>query len=74
MLSPTRPLPTTGAKARIRHFGGEVELGTICAVYDSGRGVEVSCESGEKMRFALSPSTAKFVLAGAAHGSEMELV
>lgn len=74
MLSPTRPLPSPGAKARIRHFGGEVEIGTVCAVRDGGRSVEVSCESGEKMQFALSPSTAKFVLAGSAHGAEMELL
>ena len=74
MLSPTRPLPRVGARASIQHFGGEVETGVVCAVSDGGRRVEVSARSGERMEFALSPATAKFVLAGAAHGAEMELL
>ncbi len=49
-------------------------MGTVCAVGDCGRRVEVSCESGERLEFALSPATAKFVLVGAAHGAEMELL
>lgn len=73
MLGSTRPLPHIGASARIQHFGGDVEMGTVCAVGDGGRIVEVSCESGERMEFALSQATAKFVLVGAAHGAEMEL-
>jgi hypothetical protein len=74
MLGPTRLLPRIGARARIQHFGGGVEMGTVCAVGDGGRRVEVSCESGERLEFALSPATAKFVLVGAAHGAEMELL
>lgn len=49
-------------------------MGVVCAVADAGRSVSVSCESGERMEFALSPSTAKFVLAGSTHGAEMELI
>lgn len=74
MLGPTRPVPRLGAKARISHFGGEVEIGVICALRDGGRRVEVSCESGEKLEFALSLATAKFVAAGSAHGAAMELL
>jgi hypothetical protein len=74
MLGPTRPLPTLGAQARISHFGGEVEMGVVCAVRDGGRHVEVSVESGERFEFLLHPATAKFVISGAAHGMEMELL
>lgn len=74
MLRPTRPLPSLGSKARISHFGGEVEMGVVCAVHDDGRRVEVSCESGERMEFALNPATAKFVQADGAHGAQMELI
>ncbi|HEV7943201.1 MAG TPA: hypothetical protein VGP17_10430 [Solirubrobacteraceae bacterium] len=74
MLAPTRPLPHIGARARIQHFGGDVVMGTVCVVGEGGRRVEVSCESGERMEFVLSPATAKFVLVGAAHGAEMELL
>jgi hypothetical protein len=74
MLGPTRPLPRLGCRARIRHFGGEVEVGVVCAVHDSGRRVEVRCGSGEMVIFALSPATAKFMLAGSAHGAEMDLL
>jgi hypothetical protein len=49
-------------------------MGTVCAVGEGGRRVEVSSESGERMEFALSPATAKFVLVGAAHGAEMKLL
>lgn len=49
-------------------------MGTVCAVGDGGRRVEVSCESGERMEFALSPATAKFVLVGAVHGAELEML
>ncbi len=74
MLGPTRPFPHIGARARIQHFGGDVEMGTVCVVGENGRRVEVSCESGERLEFALSPATAKFVLVGATHGAEMELL
>lgn len=74
MLRPTRPLPKVGARARIRHFGGEVELGVVCRVGDGGRTVQVSCGNGDLIEFTLSPATAKFVLAGSAHGAEMELL
>lgn len=67
-------MPKVGAIARIRHFGGEVELGFVCDVGEGGRQVRVRCESGDLIEFTLSPATAKFVLAGEAHGAEMELL
>jgi hypothetical protein len=48
-------------------------MGVVCAVRDGGRCVTVSAQSGESFEFALSPATAKFVLAGDAHGADMEL-
>lgn len=41
MLGPTRPFPRVGASARIKHFGGSVELGTVVAVHDDGARVSV---------------------------------
>jgi hypothetical protein len=67
-------VPKLGALARVSHFGGDVEIGIVCAVRDGGREVEVSVESGERFEFLLHPATAKFVLSGAAHGVEMELL
>ncbi len=49
-------------------------MGEVCAVRDGGRCVIVSAQSGERLEFALSPATAKFVLAGSAHGADMELI
>ena len=74
MLGPSRPVPRLGAKARISHFGGEVQIGVVCGLRDGGRRVEVSCESGEMIEFALSLATAKFVATGSAHGAAMELL
>lgn len=74
MLGPTRPLPQVGARARIRHFGGEIELGVVCGVREGGRRVQISCDGGELVEFTLSPATAKFVLADSAHGADMELL
>lgn len=74
MLGPTRPLPKVGARARICHFGGEVELGVVSGVCEGGRRVLVRCESGELLEFSLSPATAKFVAAGDLHGASMELL
>ncbi len=49
-------------------------MGVVCAVRDGGRHIEVSVESGERLEFLLHPATAKFVISGAAHGVEMELL
>lgn len=49
-------------------------MAIVSAVRDGGRCVLVSCEGGETLEFALSPATAKFVLAGSAHGADMELL
>jgi hypothetical protein len=74
MLGPTRPLPRVGAKARIAHFGGSSEEVTVVAVHEQGRSLEVRCESGETLEFALSAATARFVLAGASQGPRLELL
>lgn len=49
-------------------------MGEVCAVRDGGRCVTVSARSGESFEFELSPASAKFVLAGSAHGADMELI
>jgi hypothetical protein len=74
MLGPSRQLPRVGAAARIVHFGGSSELGTVLAVHEQGRRVEVRGEGGELLEFVLSPATARFVLAGSAQGPRLELL
>jgi hypothetical protein len=74
MLGPTRPLPRVGAHARIKHFGGSVERGTVVAVHDDGARVIVEGEDGESYEFVLSPANARFVSAGDAHGPRLELL
>ena len=74
MLGPSRPLPRVGASARIAHFGGGFERGTVLAVREQGRRLEVRAEGGEVLEFVLSPATARFVSAGSAHGPRLELL
>jgi hypothetical protein len=74
MLGPSRPLPRVGAVARIAHFGGGYERGTVIAVAEEGRRLHVRVESGETLEFVLSPATARFVAAGVAHGPRLELL
>jgi hypothetical protein len=75
MLGPSRPVPRVGARARIAHFGGSFEPGTVIAVHDDGRRVEVRGEDGgETLEFVLSPATARFVAAGSSHGLRLELL
>jgi hypothetical protein len=74
MLGPSRPVPRVGASARIAHFGGGFEHGTVIAVREQGRRVEVRAEGGEVLEFVLSPATARFVSAGSAHGPRLELL
>lgn len=56
------------------HFGGGFELGTVIAVREEGRCLEVRCESGETLQFVLSPATARFVSAAGVHGPRLELL
>ena len=74
MLNPSRPLPRVGASVRIAHFGGGFERGTVLALDDDGRRLEVLCEGGATLVFVLSPATARFVAAGGAHGPRLELL
>jgi hypothetical protein len=74
MPVPSRPVPRVGARARIAHFGGGFELGTVLAVHEDGRRLEVRGETGEVLEFVLSPATARFVQAGTAHGPRLELL
>ena len=63
-----------GSQARIAHFGGGFELGTVLAVHDEGRRLEVRGEAGDVLEFVLSPATARFVSADSAHGPRLELL
>lgn len=74
MLGPTRPVPRVGGRARIAHFGGGFEMGTVLAVHDEGRRLEVRGEGGETHEFVLNPATARFLAAGGAHGPRLELL
>ena len=56
------------------HFGGGFELGTVIAVREEGRRLEVRCEGGETLQFVLSPATARFVSAAGVHGPRLELL
>lgn len=74
MLGPSRPFPRPGARARVAHFGGGFEAAHVVAVHDDGRRLEVRCEGGELLEFALSPATARFVAAGSTSGMRLELL
>jgi hypothetical protein len=74
VLGPSRPLPVPGAPARIAHFGGGFEAGTVVSVDDEGRRVSVRSEGGELLEFVLNPATARFVAAGEAGGPRLELL
>jgi hypothetical protein len=74
VLGPSRPLPRIGARARIAHFGGGFEHGTVLAVHDEGRRLEVRDELGEVLEFVLNPATARFVSADGVHGPRLELL
>ena len=67
-------MPRVGARARVAHFGGGFEAATVVVVHDQGRRLEVRCEGGEMLEFALSPATARFVAAGSSHGARLELL
>jgi hypothetical protein len=74
MIGPTRPLPRVGGHARIKHFGGSVERGTVVAIHDEGARLSVEGEDGELYEFVLSPASARFLSAGDAHGPRLELL
>jgi hypothetical protein len=67
-------VPEVGAQVRIAHFGGSFERGTIVAVREEGRRLEVRGEAGETHDFLLSPATARFVSAASAQGPRLELL
>jgi hypothetical protein len=67
-------VPRPGAAARIAHFGGGFESGTVLAVHEEGRRLEVRGEDGQVLEFVLSPATARFVSASGAHGPRLELL
>jgi hypothetical protein len=74
VLRPTRPLPRVGAPVRICHFGGGFERGTITAVEADGRRLLVRGEDGGSMPFELNAATARFLAAGNAQGTRLELL
>ncbi len=74
MLGPSRPLPRVGSRARIAHFGGGFEAGTVVAVLEEGRRLEVRAEAGDVLEFVLNPASARFVSATSASGPRLELL
>jgi len=60
--------------ARISHFGGGFERGTVVAVHEHGRRLEVAGEDGTVVEFVLNPATARFIRAGGAQGPRLELL
>lgn len=74
MLGPSRPLPRVGSPARIAHFGGGSEGGTVLAVHEDGRRLEVRAHDGDVLEFVLNPATARFVSAASASGPRLELL
>jgi hypothetical protein len=58
---------------RIAHFGGGFEHGTVLAVREQGRRLQVRGEGGDVLEFVLSPATARFIQAGSAQGPRLEL-
>ena len=54
-------------------FGGETHQATIVEVSEGGRLVSVETEAGERLDFELNGATARFVLAGEAHGPRLEI-
>ncbi len=67
-------MPRVGAKARIAHFGGEREDGTVIAVRDDGRRLEVRAQDGRQLEFVLNRATARFVSAVSGQGPRLELL
>ena len=67
-------MPRPGAAARIAHFGGSFEAGTVVAVLEEGRRLQVRGEGGDVLEFVLSPATARFVSASSAQGPRLELL
>ena len=67
-------MPRVGTRARIAHFGGGFEPGTVVAVHEDGRRLQVRTEGGELIEFVLSPATARFVHADGPHGPRLELL
>ena len=74
MPRPTRTVPRVGTKVRIAHFGGQREGGTVVAVADGGRRLQVLADGGETLQFVLSPATARFVSAGSGQGPRLQLL
>ena len=67
-------MPRVGARARIAHFGGGFEAGTVLAVEDDGRRLRVRATDGAVLEFVLNPASARFVSADSASGPRLELL
>jgi len=67
-------MPRVGGEARITHFGGSREHAVISEVHDGGRRLTVDTDGGERLQFVLRPATAKFMIAGSAHGDTLDLL
>ncbi|HEY7933128.1 MAG TPA: hypothetical protein VID48_04815 [Solirubrobacteraceae bacterium] len=74
MLSPSRLPPRLGAPVRVAHFGGQSEPGTILAIHENGRRLEIACESGELIEFVLNRASARFLARSGSTGPRLELL
>ena len=59
---------------RLTHFGGGLEHGTVSAVRDLGREVQVQTDGGDVLEFVLSRATGRFVCADGSRGPRLELL
>jgi hypothetical protein len=67
-------MPRVGTRARVAHFGGGFQAGTVVALEDDGRRLTVRCSDGELLDFVLNPATARFIAAGSGSGPRLELL
>jgi hypothetical protein len=66
-------MPRVGGQVTVNFLGASVP-GTVRAVFDEGRRLEVSTEQGEILAFALNRATATFTAEGEQTGARLTFV
>ena len=72
-MTPSRPPPRVGARARVWHLSGEAEPVAIVAVREEGRCVVVAAAGGAEREFTLRRANARFIERGCQHWPRLEL-